>query len=207
MVYKEGKLRLVATDTHRLAVRDCALVSSTGARTARSSSRTAPWAKSSAWSAAATSRPRCNITLSGNQVLFEVDRREDGRVHHADLPLDRRHLPLLRARDPAIVRSASSPSSATRCLSAIRRAAIVARESQNRVVLRTSDEQSGGERLNITASSGNLGNAFEEVEIVREGSESSSWRSPSTPNTSSTSSPPSTAKASTSSSPNPSAPA
>lgn len=49
-------------------------------------------------------------------------------------------------------------------LSRIRRASIVARENANRVVLHTE-----GDRLVITAESGEVGKAYEELEIVREG--------------------------------------
>ncbi len=170
MVYKEGKLRLVATDTHRLAVRDCALVNSTGAdcqvvvphRAMGEIQRLVGGGEEQA---------EVHITLSGNQVLFEVTDAKTGasttlisRLIDGTFPSYERVIPQSFDSKLTIERDA--------LLSAIRRASIVARESQNRVVLRTSEgEQSGGERLNITASSGNLGNAFEEVEIVREGSE------------------------------------
>jgi hypothetical protein len=49
-----------------------------------------------------------------------------------------------------------------------------------------------GDKLTITAQSGNLGDAFEEIEVARNQDEAPS-RSPSTPSTSSTSSASSTA--------------
>jgi DNA polymerase-3 subunit beta len=47
---------------------------------------------------------------------------------------------------------------------AVKRAAIVARDNANRVVLRTN-----GENLEIRAEAGDLGQAYEEVEVIREG--------------------------------------
>jgi DNA polymerase-3 subunit beta len=47
---------------------------------------------------------------------------------------------------------------------AVRRASIVARDNSNRVVLRTD-----GENLTVTAQAGDLGQAYEELEVVREG--------------------------------------
>jgi DNA polymerase-3 subunit beta len=47
---------------------------------------------------------------------------------------------------------------------AIRRASIVARENSNRVIFKTS-----GEQVIITAESGDIGKAYEEVDVVREG--------------------------------------
>ena len=49
-------------------------------------------------------------------------------------------------------------------LSRVRRASIVARENANRIVLKTD-----GDQLAITAESGEVGNAYEELEIVKEG--------------------------------------
>ncbi len=169
MVYKEGKLRLVATDTHRLAVRDCTLVNSTGADCQVVVPHRA-MGEIQRLVGGGEEQSEVHITLSANQVLFEVSDPKTGasttlisRLIDGTFPSYERVIPQSFDRKLTVERDA--------LLSAIRRAAIVARESQNRVVLRTSDEQSGGERLNITASSGSLGNAFEEVEIVREGSE------------------------------------
>jgi DNA polymerase-3 subunit beta len=49
-------------------------------------------------------------------------------------------------------------------LSCVRRVSIVARESANRVAFRAEDD-----RLIITAESGDIGKAYEEIEIVKEG--------------------------------------
>ena len=49
---------------------------------------------------------------------------------------------------------------------AVKRAAIVARDSANRIVLRTTED---GDKLTITAESGSVGNAYEEVEVARTG--------------------------------------
>jgi len=49
-------------------------------------------------------------------------------------------------------------------LSKVKRAAIVARENANRVLLRTEDD-----KLVLTAQSGDVGKAYEELEIVKEG--------------------------------------
>jgi DNA polymerase-3 subunit beta len=165
VVYKEGKLRCVATDTHRLAVRECATIEG-------SSNETQVVVPSRAMQEVLriignADEGDVSITLSDNQVQFKVEDEKTGagttlisRLIEGQFPSYERVIPqsadriLTLERDPL--------------LSAVKRAAIVARESANRIVFRTADSEDG-ERLNITAESGNLGNAFEEVEVAREG--------------------------------------
>jgi DNA polymerase-3 subunit beta len=172
--YKGGELRLVATDTHRLAVRDVAILSGSGADAhvvvpARAMSE-AQRLVSGMSSGAVT------VTISDNQVQFQVSASaEEGsasttlisRLIEGAFPSYERVIPQTYERKLSIERDA--------LLSALRRASIVAREgSANRVVLRTAESETDpfrNDRLVITATSGNLGNALEEVEIAESGGE------------------------------------
>lgn len=167
LVYKEGKLRCVATDTHRLAVRECETIEGTG-------NETQVVVPSRAMQEVlriigGSDDGEVAVTLSDNQVQFKVEDEKTGagttlisRLIEGQFPSYERVIPqaadriLTLERDPL--------------LSAVKRASIVARESANRIVFRTADSEDG-ERLTITAESGNLGNAFEEVEVAREGAD------------------------------------
>jgi DNA polymerase-3 subunit beta len=169
MIYKDNNLRCVATDTHRLAVRDCKVSDgSAGDAQAVIPSRAMQellriLGNSDEGSVA--------VALSDNQVQFRVEDEKTGagttlisRLIDGQFPNYERVIPASHDRKITLERETF--------LSALKRAAIFAREqsSANRVVLRTVDDAEGVERLQITAVSDNLGNAFEEVEIAREGS-------------------------------------
>jgi DNA polymerase-3 subunit beta len=112
------------------------------------------------------------VTLSSNQIQFQVSGDillADGATRGGkagDTTLISR---LIDGQYPNYERVI--PTQSTRRLTlerdpfvaAIRRAAIVARDSANRVVLRTTED---GERLTITAESGSVGNAYEEIEVA-----------------------------------------
>ncbi len=167
MVYKAGGLRLVATDTHRLAVRD---IETKGGSEADAQAVVPARAMSELQRVIGSDDDLdVVVTLSDNQAKFQINFPKTGaettlihRLIEGSFPSYERVIPqsfdrkLTLERDPL--------------LAALKRASIVAREgSANRVVLRTSDADGGGDRLTITATSGNLGNAYEEIEILREG--------------------------------------
>ena len=161
VVFQGEGLRLVATDTHRLAVRDCSVKSGTGNAQAIVPSR----AMSELQRIMGSEDGDVEVTLSNNQIQFKViDTRGEttliSRLIDGQFPNYERVIPttatktLVLERDPLV--------------SAIRRAAIVARENSNRVVLRSTED---GDRLTLTAESGNVGNAYEEIEVARSGDE------------------------------------
>lgn len=168
---KLGLLRFVATDTHRLAVRDVPLNDFTGKETRA----VVPARAMQEVLRIVTSAEDgiINVTLTENQVKFVVEDNKAGthttvisRLIEGQFPSYERVVPQSYERRLTIEREAM--------LASLRRAAIVAREgSAHRIVLRTNENYADGERLTITAESGNIGNAFEEVEFVREGSEAS----------------------------------
>jgi DNA polymerase-3 subunit beta len=166
-VYKEGKLRLVATDTHRLAVRDLQVTDGSGIDAqaiipARAMSEVQRILSGDDEGAA-------TVTLSANQVKFELADTKHGsattlisRLIEGVFPSYERVIPQNYERRLGIERDP--------LLAALRRASIIARETSNRVVLKAQDAGSGeGGNMSITAISGSLGNAFEELEITRDG--------------------------------------
>lgn len=167
VVYKGGKLRCVATDTHRLAVRECDTIEGTGAEAQAVVPSRAM--QEVLRIIGGSDEGDVAVTLSDNQVQFKVEDEKTGagttlisRLIEGQFPSYERVIPQSADRILTLEREP--------LLSAVKRAAIVARESANRIVFRTADGEDG-ERLTITAESGNLGNAFEEVEVAREGSD------------------------------------
>jgi DNA polymerase-3 subunit beta len=169
MVYKDEKLLTVATDTHRLAVRESPTKDGTSA-TVQAVVPTHAM-QEVLRIMGGSEEGDVAITLSDNQVQFRIFDEKTGvgttlisRLIEGAFPSYERVIPqshehtLTLERDPLF--------------NAFRRAAIVARGegAANRVVLRTQD-QNDAATLTITAESGNLGNAFEEVEVIREGSD------------------------------------
>ena len=160
MVYQGDSLRLVATDTHRLAVRDCAVHEGTGSATAIVPHR----AMHELARIISTGEGTVSVTISSNQIQFETTEPGETRITLISR--------LIEGQFPNYERVI--PSQATRILTlereplsqAVRRAAIVARDAAHRIVLRTTED---GERLSISAESGLVGNAYEEVEVARDG--------------------------------------
>ncbi|HEY3329860.1 MAG TPA: DNA polymerase III subunit beta [Capsulimonadaceae bacterium] len=162
--YKEGKLRAVATDTHRLAVREVPTVDGTGP----DAQAVAPArAMAEILRMAGGEEGFITVTLSENQVQFRVDDEKSGagttlitRLIDGQFPSYERVIPQSHDKTVNIQRDD--------ILSALRRAAIVAREgSANRVILRSAGD-GAGDKLTITAQSGNIGDAFEEIEVARD---------------------------------------
>ncbi len=163
VVFQGDSLRFVATDTHRLAVRDCAVKEGTGSASAIVPSR----AMNELARIVGNDAGEVVVTLSSNQIQFQIDDEKSGsttlisRLIDGQFPNYERVIPAQSTRTLTVERE---PLAA-----AVKRAAIVARESASRVVLRTTED---GDRLTITAQSGSVGDAYEEVEVARSGDDS-----------------------------------
>ena len=160
VVFQGDSLRLVATDTHRLAVRDCPVKEGSGSASAIVPSR----AMTELLRIVGNEEGDVVVTLSGNQIQFQVDDASGSkttlisRLIDGQFPNYERVIPAQATKTLTVERA---PLAA-----AVKRASIVARDSASRVVLRTTDD---GDRLTITAESGSVGNAYEEVEVARTG--------------------------------------
>ena len=160
VVFQGDSLKLVATDTHRLAVRDCPVKEGTGSASAIVPSR----AMNELLRIVGNEEGEIVVTLSGNQIQFQVDDASGGkttlisRLIDGQFPNYERVIPAQATKTLTVERA---PLAA-----AVKRASIVARDSASRVVLRTTED---GDKLTITAESGSVGNAYEEVEVARTG--------------------------------------
>ncbi|BDI34218.1 DNA polymerase III subunit beta [Capsulimonas corticalis] len=160
VIFQGDSLKLVATDTHRLAVRDCAVQEGRGSASAIVPAR----AMSELQRIVGNEEGEVTVTLSSNQIQFQIENEKSGsttlisRLIDGQFPNFERVIPTQATKTLTIQREP--------LVAAVRRAAIVARESANRIVLRTTED---GDRLTITAESGNIGNAYEEVDMAREG--------------------------------------
>jgi len=160
VVFQGDSLRLVATDTHRLAVRDCPVKEGSGSASAIVPSR----AMNELLRIVGNEEGEIVVTLSGNQIQFQVDDASGSnttlisRLIDGQFPNYERVIPAQATKTLTVERA---PLAA-----AVKRASIVARDSASRVVLRTTED---GDKLTITAESGSVGNAYEEVEVARTG--------------------------------------
>ncbi|MGI6296371.1 MAG: DNA polymerase III subunit beta [Armatimonadota bacterium] len=149
----ENGLKFVSTDTHRLCVMDCETTESSGTINATVPGR------------ALTELSRVvpegdgivSVTISSSQIKFTVDdtilvsRLIEGQFPNFEKVIPTEHTKTL------IIPTAQFEQS-------LKRAAIVARDSSFRTTLKTADG-----KLTLTAESGSVGTAHEEVEIVKEG--------------------------------------
>ena len=153
----EGQtLRMVATDTHRLAVRTTQLETATGDIAA-----IIPVRAMNEVSRLLGEEPESMVTLrlDGNQVLFRTGRQLlVARLIEGQFPSYERVIPPSSSRTFTIQRE--------QLVAAVRRAEIVAREAaaKDRIVVQTE-----GDNLILTAEAGEVGRAREEIEIIREG--------------------------------------
>ena len=160
VVFQGDSLKFVATDTHRLAVRDCAVKEGSGSASAIVPSR----AMSELGRIIGGDEGDVIVTLSSNQIQFHIPDEKGGdttlisRLIDGQFPNYERVIPASHTKKLTIEREGFA--------AAVKRASIVARDSANRIVLRTTED---GDRLTITAESGSVGNAEEEVEVAREG--------------------------------------
>lgn len=154
MVFEGERLQLVSTDTHRLALRSTRVRESQGARQAIVPAR----AMNELLRTLTDAEGDVEVRLSENQVLFQTptDITLISRLIEGQFPNYQRVIPTSYQKRLTI--------EAQPFLQAVRRASIVGRNNANRVTLNTE-----GDKLTITAESGTEGNAYEELEVAREG--------------------------------------
>jgi DNA polymerase III subunit beta len=151
-VTDEG-LRMVSTDGHRLCLFDCAVVESEGTVNAIIPGRALTELTRIVQEAEGT----VEVGIAPNQILFKVDdtilisRLIEGQFPNYDKVIPQEYDKKLTIPTEQFLQS-------------IKRAAIVARENLNRAVVETRDGT-----LVITAESGSVGRAHEEVEVIKEG--------------------------------------
>ncbi|MEP6757393.1 MAG: DNA polymerase III subunit beta [Chthonomonadales bacterium] len=159
MIQSEGTLKLVSTDTHRLAMRSAPVGVYNGTCSVIVPSRTL-----NELSRLLSDAPgEVTVTATSNQIMFETPGSDTTRA--VTLTSN-----LIQGQFPNFERVI--PTTHTRLLTmqaepftrAVKRAAIVARNNAHRIVLRSEDDH-----LSITAESTMEGAAYEQVEAVMEG--------------------------------------
>jgi DNA polymerase-3 subunit beta len=148
------RLRMAATDLFKLAVRSCEIspvaeerIAIVPARAATETMRILD----------ADAQEPVHVRLDANQIAFATDRVTIlSRLIEGQFPRFERFLTAERPKRLLIP--------LTRFQQAVRRAELVARENSHRILLRTD-----GENLTLFAQSGELGRAFEMIEVAREG--------------------------------------
>ena len=147
------EIRLVGSDGHRLALRTSQVANASGEATAIVPGR----ALSEVGRMLEDEDTPVSVAISENQIKFDVNGVSVvSRLIEGQFPNYERIIP--QQTEKKLIMPAEM------LLSAVRRASIVARENANRVVLRTE-----GDRLTVTAESGDVGKAYDEIEIVKEG--------------------------------------
>ena len=147
-----GTLKMVATDTHRLAVRTAKVEGGDGSATAIIPAR----AMNEVLRLADDEDP-VSVSLAQGQARFEVGNTTMvTRLIEGTFPNYERVIPTTHDRKLTLETGEFQR--------AVRRAAIVARDNANRVVLETE-----GAQLVISSESGTVGSAREEIEVAREG--------------------------------------
>lgn len=146
-------LKMVSTDTHRLCVFDCPLVECEGTQNAIVPGR--------AMNELARIVPEgggtVSVGISASQVMFRVDDTMlVSRLIEGQFPNFDRVIPKDFTKKLII------PTE--QFLQSMKRVSIVARENENRTIIQTQEGT-----LVLTAESGNVGRAHEEVEVLREG--------------------------------------
>lgn len=163
LTFDGGTLKMVATDTHRLAVRNAVLEGGEGNATAIIPARAL-----NELLRLAGDEDVVSISLAQGQARFEVRSKDDsGAAGKTRVSMVTR---LLEGQFPNYERVI--PTSFDRKLTletaefskAVRRVAIVARDNANRVVLETE-----GAQLVLSAESGGVGSVRDEIEVAREG--------------------------------------
>ena len=153
MQVAETALKFVSTDTHRLCVQDSPLVESRGTVNAIVPGRAMNEVTRIVPEGAGT----VEVKIAPNQIMFKVgdtiliSRLIEGQFPNFDKVIPKEHNRKLTVPTEQFMQS-------------VKRVAIVARENSNRAILCTQDGT-----LVLTAESGNVGRAHEEVEVVREG--------------------------------------
>lgn len=150
--YAGDTLKLVATDTHRLAVDTRRVASGSGEANAVVPSRAI-----SEISRVLTDEGTVRVHVSERQVMFAF-----GSIVLTGSLIEGQYPNYPRVIPSDHDRSLVMPTALIQ--SAVRRAAILARSDMNRAVMKTS-----GEKVAIQARAGGVGRAYEEVDAVREG--------------------------------------
>jgi DNA polymerase III subunit beta len=151
---EERTLTMVATDTHRLAYRQGTVTEASGEVAAIIPARAL--GELSRVLDAGNDQP-VQVRVDKNQVHFRTERATVvSRLIEGQFPKYEKVIPSQHTRKLTIPKE--------ELLQAIRRVEVVARDNAHRVVFRTA-----GELLTLTAEAGDLGRAFEEVEVIREG--------------------------------------
>ncbi|MCL6518940.1 MAG: DNA polymerase III subunit beta [Armatimonadetes bacterium] len=153
LVLKGDEIRLAATDSHRLAIRTSPVANAKGETSCIIPGR----ALNELGRMLGEEDTPVKVAISESQIKFTVgDVTMVSRLIEGQFPNYERVIPT------ACQRKLTMPAEGL--LSRIRRASIVARENANRVILKTE-----GDKLMVTAESGDVGKAYEEIEIVKEG--------------------------------------
>jgi DNA polymerase-3 subunit beta len=154
LVLNGSEIKFVATDTYRLAVRNCSAVNAAGEATCIVPRRALDEVSRLLDD---ESQDPVSISIADSQIKFLVDGVTIvSRLIEGQFPNYERVIPQESQKKLTIP--------VEEFLSKVRRASIVARENANRVMLRTEDD-----KLTLTAQSGDVGKAYEELEVVKEG--------------------------------------
>jgi len=149
----DGKaLKMVATDTHRLAVRTAGVEGGDG-----SANAIVPARAMNELLRLASDEDTVSVSLAQGQARFEVGTTTMvTRLLEGQFPNYERVIPTGHDRKLTLETGEFAK--------AVKRAAIVARDNANRVVLETE-----GAQLILSAESGTVGSARDEIEVAREG--------------------------------------
>ncbi|HEV2474081.1 MAG TPA: DNA polymerase III subunit beta [Chthonomonadales bacterium] len=156
--FQEDELKLVATDTHRLAVKSAVVHGGHGSQNAIVPSR----AMAELAKLLTDTEGEVLVTLSNNQVRFDLP--GDSGVQITSKLIEGQFPNYHRVVPSSHEIKLSAPVAPLS--GALRRAYIVAKEAAGRVVLRAR-----GEKLELTAEALTVGQAYEEIEIARHGEE------------------------------------
>ena len=153
MQITDNGLKLVATDTHRLCAQDVSVLESHGSvnaivpgRALNELSRIVPEGEGTV-----------EVGISPSQIMFKIDetvlisRLIEGQFPNFEKVIPKEHTKKLIVPTEQFLQS-------------VKRVAIVARENSNRTIVQTQEGT-----MVVTAESGNVGRAHEEVEVIREG--------------------------------------
>ncbi len=154
MQISDDGMKLVATDTHRLCVTDCPVLEYTGNPT---NSIIPGRAMNEVMRVLPEQGGTIEIGVSSSQAIVKVGNTQlISRLIEGQFPNFQKVVPQEHDKRITIPRE--------QLLSTMKRVLIVARENNFRCVLQSEDS-----KLTVSAESGNIGKAHEEVEVVREG--------------------------------------
>ena len=157
LVYEENTIKFVATDTHRLAVKETRVSNGRGGSQkaivpARAMNELARLLTDAEGDVLVTlSKDQIQFVLPGDTEIQIVSRLIEGQFPNYQRVIPAAHDKKLTVEVGAL-------------LSAVRRASIVARENAHRIVFRTVED-----KLVLTAESQMVGTVREEIEVEREG--------------------------------------